>query len=234
MLQTSQQVRDRTRLVVDTLRRLREVLLQKTGNANGAFFLKHPDESATVAQVMGGDEHGRGARLRQQLAAYAAYIRPLVGSAPAGSQPTDQWAATATSLSMPAAIALARLSRLESEVLSYQAAALNALSGRVLAGKLATRLVPMASAESNVVAYGSTYKARIGLISVLSNPTITMTVDGRPVPVTPEGYAEVQFVVHARKSRGALQPAYWTGTITVKNSGRDSTFQLRVPYRIGR
>ncbi|WP_227607645.1 hypothetical protein [Hymenobacter translucens] len=233
VLQTSQQVRDRTRVVVDTLRMLREVLLQKTGNANGAPFLTHPNESATVAQVMGGsDQPGRAARLQQQLMAYATYIRPLVGSGPAAGQPADKWAATTSFGSTPVAIALARLTQLENELLSYHAAALNTLSGRVVASNLTTRMVPMAAAESNVVAYGSTYKARLGLVSVLSNPTMTMTANGRPVPVTPEGYGEVQFVVPAQKGRGAVQPAYWTGTITVKISGRDSTFQVKVPYRI--
>ena len=89
----------------------------------------------------------------------------------------------------------------------------------------------MATAVSNVVAPGGSYRAQFGLVSYFSAQELTMRMNcnGQPVPTNAQGVGLVSFRAPARPG-----PAQWTGTIRLQSNGRDTTFKVTVPYRVAR
>jgi len=94
-----------------------------------------------------------------------------------------------------------------------------------------TRLVATASAESNVVAPGATYRAELGLVSYYPADKLKMhmTCNGQPVPIGSDGIGQASFRAPTRPG-----PATWTGAIRLNQNGRDTTFKVTVPYRVAR
>ncbi|MBF9140221.1 hypothetical protein [Hymenobacter properus] len=132
---------------------------------------------------------------------------------------------------LPLGAALASLSQLESEVRTTELNTLQHLSKKVGATTLRRHLAAFSTAASSTVAPGSIYQAELFLGSVLDlrfTPA-QMRCNGRPVPVDSNHVGQVRFMAPRR-----LGPAVWTGTIRFKANGRDTTFQVRVPYRVVR
>ena len=163
--------------------------------------------------------------LQQQVTALADTLRHLE---PAGTPPLTAPALGSDPL---AAEALADLSQLESNLLDHQAQVLKHLVGLVSNPMpVANKLLAAATAESNVVAPGDTYRAELFLVSHFGNDLrMQMACNGQPVAVGPDGVGLVRFRAPTRPG-----PASWTGSIRINQNGRDTTFVVRVPYRVVR
>ncbi|GAB3584041.1 hypothetical protein [Hymenobacter daeguensis] len=207
--------------LVRTLRTRREELLRASGNPLGSngLPLPHPEATEAVATQL-----APGAvayqNLTCQLADYAQAGRQLSPNA------TGQLAAPSFS-NMPVVAALAHLTRLESDVRAIEFGTLRQLSPRLGARKLNGRIMAVATAEANAVAPGTTYRAKLYVVKVLQGMRASMTCNGQFVRVGPDGQGLVRFVAPNHPG-----PAAWHGTIHFNNNGRDTTFQVRVPYRV--
>nr|GFC11915.1 hypothetical protein [Tanacetum cinerariifolium] len=157
--------------------------------------------------------------LERQLATYADTLR-LFGLLNAKQNPL---LVPTLKENTPVTEALADLARLESEVLAQQALALQRLSANVGAPRWLAHPLAIATAESNIVAPGDTYRAQLGLIGYFSAHELRMqmTCNGRPVLTSPNGTGLISFRAPTRPG-----PATWTGTIRISSNNRDSTFRV--------
>ena len=215
VLRRAEEVLRKTKQLTDTLRAAGNRLRLSTGNAVAPLPLRRP-------QALAGAAHQA---IRQHV---AACLDTLYRLAPTT---TARLAGPVFTEDTPVVEALADLSQLESRALAYQIQALNRLAGMVSNTTLNPHLQVAATAESNTVAPGGTYRARL-LVLVSLTPAqapLSMTCNGRPIPVGPAGTGVVRFRAPTHPG-----PATWTGTIRLNQNGRDSTFQVTVPYRVAR
>ena len=205
-----------------TLHGLADELRRPIGS-QGASTLARLGKTVDTAKLPGLTSAGHQG-LQQQLTYYRSALQAL--------NPATKAALTEPQLAgLPVVVALASISRLESEVRAAELNTLEYLTPKVGAKVLRSHLVALYSAESNAVAPGSTYRAQLFLGSVLELRYVPMTMrcNGQPVFVDSSSVGQVRF-------RAPLKPgpAIWTGTIRFNASGRDTTFQVRVPYRVAR
>ncbi|GAA4023585.1 hypothetical protein GCM10022409_04310 [Hymenobacter glaciei] len=130
---------------------------------------------------------------------------------------------------LPPAVALARLTLLESEVRTTEIAALQQLTPKLGFRRLSGHLEAVATAEATAVAPGTIYRAKLYLAKPLDGLSVSMTCNGHPVPVAPNGQGLVRFKAPQRPGR-----ASWVGIVHIQQYGRDSTFEVHVPYRVVR
>jgi hypothetical protein len=224
LLAAAQRLNGRADSLTQTLRGLAEELHRLAGRSNTP--VPTPAQLANtnaVAQLLLSDGSAyRG--LHRRLKEYRAAVQAL-NPASTGSLPEPSFAG------LPLAAALADLSQLESEVRTMELNTLHYLSQKVGAKTLRRRLAAFSTAASGTVAPGSIYQAQLFLGSILDLrfTPMQMGCNGRPVPVDSNHVGQVRFV--APRLPG---PAAWTGTIRLKANSRDTTFQVRVPYRVVR
>jgi hypothetical protein len=209
------------RTILDSLESVRNRLLRATGNSAGAPSLRHPNETASVAQLLDKDARTRQA-LQQQL---ATCVDTLIKLGPASPTPVLMPAFDGLTLVQ----ALAVITELESTVLSREGQVLRHLAKHVGVRTMPTYLVAAATAETNTVTPGDTYRARLQLLKSVVPANMKMYYNGRPLQIEPNGLAKVRF-----RAPQQLGPAAWNATIRINQNGRDSTFTLRVPYQVAR
>jgi len=229
-VKTLQQAQEVARLAHElqvTTEALREQLLQQTNNAH-LEYLRHPTAGVNVLALHSNHEP----TLSAQFDAYSTYVRGLY---PPDSLTHSAHRAALPSLGhyfspdMSVGLALAALSQLNSDVLDAEAGALRLLKQTLGLRSIPRSLAAVATAESNVVAPGATYKARLSVINILNGQGTGMSCDGKPVHVAKNGVGVVSF-------RAPMQPgaAAWQGTVKLMFGGRDTTFRVRVPYQVVR
>ncbi|RTQ52520.1 hypothetical protein EJV47_05775 [Hymenobacter gummosus] len=222
VLRRAEAVHDSTRQLVDYLRGLRDRLLRQTDNEH---YFRQLGGRREVAALLGGP--GTAAdTLHRQLRAYTRYLRQVAPAADSAALPPADFAEASV------AGALATLASQETRLLLREAAGLAALQRRVTVNTLDHSYRVLATAEDNVVAPGTTYRANLLLAAALHRPTsFAMTANGQPVAPGPDGFGQVEFAVPSLRG-AARRQARWTATITVRQYGRDSTFRVQVPYTI--
>ena len=203
----------------DTLRSYQQQMRRAAGSAAALAPLRQPEATASVARLLGSGTRGQRA-LRQQLAAYTDSLRQLAAAvaAPPAAPAFDD---------LPAVEALAALARLEAQVRASEARTLQHLARPLGAARLPTRLVAVATAERGTVAPGDTYRARLVVVKSLATVATRMYCNGQPVPVGPDGVGLVRFRAPTKTG-----PASWAAAIRLNQNGRDTTFAVRVPYRV--
>jgi hypothetical protein len=139
----------------------------------------------------------------------------------------------------PPAEALAALAQLEAAILGDEAAALLAqdvqLSCRNVAyGEVGARAVP----DSTAVVAGQEYRARLSLFAIPKPAGLTMSANGQPIAVMPDGVGRVRFIADPRLLGNKQEvTAHWDGLIRIKNAytqSGDTAYKVRVPYLIVR
>jgi hypothetical protein len=214
----------RVAALADSLQVQAELLRRRTGNALTSPNLRVLDSQPfrAVYKV----PVARWLALRQQLAACAQALRQAVPGpalAPLATLPAPAEATTIVE-------ALADLARAEYQLKAYENRVLQHIAQSLARKSWLAVPVALATAESNVVAPGSTYRAQLLVAAhFASNQRMRMTCDGRPIPVDSTGIGQVRFQAPLRPG-----PAAWTGTIRVSIAGRDTAFAVRVPYRVAR
>ena len=248
VLKKSQEIRDETKKVIDYLNEVRDNLYKATENTKGGNDYKNMSAEDKVAITMlGGKQNGLAYPMQKRLNDYSEYIKQFVPDAqplaldakndtriaPSSEQKHKNFAELNFE-NTPVVAALAVLSQKETEVLKYQADALQKQAEKVGAKTIVfDKLGAFASAESNTVAAGTKYKADLFLTASASNLKPSMTYNGSSLAVGPDGHGKVEFTARPGNfDQAGNAKASWTGTIRLNQAGRDTTFKVLVPYTI--
>ena len=248
VLKQSEDVRARTKEVVAYLAGVREQLLTKTENKGKNEFKNMSAEDKVAELMLGANQDGVGYKMKGELNKYSDYIKGIVPSVSplaldASQDPMvvdkEQKSKNFAQLNFentPVVAALAVLSQKEAEVLKYESDALSALSQKV-GGEIIVfdKIGAFASAESNTVAAGTKYKAELFLTASATGLNPSMTLNGSPLSVGPDGKGKVEFTARPGAfDKDGNAKATWTGTIRFKQNGRDTTFKVSVPYTVSK
>lgn len=214
----------RVAALADSLHAQAALLRRRTGNAAAPANLRVPGSQPfrEVYKI----PLARYQALRRQLATCADTLRHYDPAPASGAAPTLPAPVQATTV----VEALADLAQAESLVLTHESRALHHLVQALASQQWLTRPIALVAADQSTVAPGDTYRAHLLITSYLfSQPRMSMARDGHPVPIDANGIGQVRFRAPLRPG-----PASWTGTIRVGTTGRDTTFVVRVPYRVAR
>ena len=250
VLKQSEEIRDRTKKMVAYLNDIRDKLVVATENTKGGNAYKNMDANDKVANAMlGQSRNGMAYPLKDELNKYSSYIKGFVPTAgPLALDAKDDPIAAADPAQRtkdfaelnfektPVVAAMAVLSQKEAEVLKYEADALAAQSAKV-GGNIIVfdKVGAFASAESNTVAAGTKYKAELFLTASASNLKPTMTLNGSPLAVGPDGHGKIEFTAQPGGFDAAGNAKKnWTGSIRFKQNGRDTIFKVNVPYTVSK
>jgi gliding motility-associated protein GldM len=254
----SEDVRAKTKAMIAYLRDVRDKLVVATKNPKGATEYKDINADGEVANTMigGTRKNGLGYPLKAELNKYSDYIRQYVPNVTplaldgkedkrivnAKDQHTKEQKgkdfAELNFESTPLVAALATLSEKETEVLKYEAEALQTLAAKVGATTVKfDKIAAFASAESNTVAAGTKYKAELFLTASATglNPRMTLNGGNLAVQKAPDGrdFGKVEFTARPGAfDKDGNAKASWSGTIRFNQGGRDTTFTVKVPYTI--
>jgi gliding motility-associated protein GldM len=248
VLKQSEEIREKTKEVVAYIDQVRDKLLAATENAKGAGQYGNMEATDKVAVTMlGGNKNGLAYPLKDKLNAYSDYIKqyvpdaaPLALDAKTDPKVTDKEQkeknfAEFNFENTPVVAALAVLSQKETEVLKYQADALQKQAEKVGAKTIVfDKLGAFASAESNTVAAGTKYKAELFLTAAASGLKQNMTYNGSPLAVDSKtNHGLIEFTARPGNfDQAGNAKANWTGSIRINQNGRDTTFKVTVPYTV--
>ncbi|WMJ72500.1 gliding motility protein GldM [Cytophagaceae bacterium ABcell3] len=252
VVEKAEEVRDRTTELVNYMNDLRNMLIEKTGGYNDDSTYAGAKEEDKVMEIMLGPEgkkSGDAYELQKRLNAFSDYLNEVGVKAPKlamdgkedplfkndKSQRTKDFAQI-NFAQTPMVAALAMIAQKQSEVLKYENEALTMLASEVGAHKVNfDQVVAMVRPRSNVVAAGTKYEAELFIAASSSSITPTMKYEGKEIPVV-DGKGQVSFVAKpaGKYDKEGNAKATWTGSITIKNKGRDTTFTVTEEYTIAK
>jgi gliding motility-associated protein GldM len=248
VLKQSEEIRSKTKEVVAYLASVREKLITATENDKGKNEYKNMSAEDKVAITMlGGTRNGLAYPMQKTLNDYSSYIgqfvpgtTPLALDAKTDPRVTDPEQKNKNFAELnfentPLVAALAVLSQKETEVLKYEADALQKQAEKVGAKTIVfDKLGAFASAESNTVAAGTKYKAELFLTAAASGLKQNMTYNGSALAVDPKtNHGKIEFTARPGNfDASGNAKANWTGSIRINQNGRDTTFKVTVPYTI--
>lgn len=214
--------------------------------------VKNPKEETKVGFIMiGPNKDGEAYKLKKKLDKYVGWLStefkdlelPKFDKIAEGNANNPLFAdhpiqkskdfAEANFEHTPVVAGLAVLTQKQSVILRYQAEVLKKLGAGDISNTLKFDKVEAGvSVEANTVAPGDEYKAELFISASASKANPRMTLNGSPIPVK-DGKGEVSFKV---RDPGAYKDGRakgkWSGSITFKSRGRDTTFQVEKEYTI--
>lgn len=132
----------------------------------------------------------------------------------------------------PMVAALAVLSQMENDVVKVESKAIDAMRGRIGEFQIKfDKVQAMASAESNTVAAGTKYKAKMFISATSTSLTPKMSSTSGGVRVDGEGVGTLEFTASGGTVEGAKKT--WQGSITIRNAaGEDTTLTVKQEYTV--
>ena len=133
----------------------------------------------------------------------------------------------------PMVAALAVLSQLENDVVKVETKGIDAMRNRIGEFQIKfDKVQAMASAESNTVAAGTKYKAKMFISATSTSLAPKMSASGAgAVRVDGEGVGTVEFTASGGTVEGAKKT--WQGSITIRNAaGEDTTLVVKQEYTV--
>ncbi|WP_161889383.1 type IX secretion system motor protein PorM/GldM [Pontibacter russatus] len=252
VLADAQKVREQTAQMVDYIIGIRETLIERTGGKNPEGGYANLEGNDIVANTMIGaanKNNGLAYELKDKLNEYAKFLKQynpnmpdklaLEGSEdPVASQDPAQKNKDFAELNFeetPMVAALAVLSQKESEILKYEADALQKLAAKVGADIIKfEKIFAMARAESKTVAAGTKYKADMFIAASSDNIVPKMTFQGKPVKVE-NGVGQIEFVASASNyDADGNSKQTWKGMITINQNGEEKTFPVTEDYVVAK
>ncbi|MCJ8166142.1 gliding motility protein GldM [Pontibacter sp. E15-1] len=252
VLKNAQTVREQTADLVSYIQGLRKELIEKSGGMTEEGGYAQPEGNDIVANTMIGasnKRNGAGYVLKGKLNEYAKFLKQynpntpeklaLDGSEdPVASKDKSQKNKDFAELNFeetPMVAALAVLSQKESEILKYEADALQKLAASVGADIIKfEKIFAMARAESKTVAAGTKYKADMFIAASSDNIVPKMSFQGKPVKVS-NGMGQVEFVAAASNyDADGNSKQTWKGQVTINQNGRDTTFTVTEDYVVAK
>ncbi len=231
---------------------LRKEIVEATGgyenpNDQNSMY-KGAKEENLIEELMIGKK--RGLELKKEINQFCSDLRNITRKRdyvdialdakddPRISSSSDQKAKDFSELNFaqtPMVAAMAVLSNMESEVLKYEAAALNDLSSAVDASRFKfDQIEATYRAESNTVVAGTKYRAEVflGASSSTLNPIIT--ANGQMLKVDKMGKGIVEMTAQGGGYIDGIAKRKWQGKITIKQNGKDTTFIINGEYKVAK
>lgn len=191
VLTQSQEIIDRCDSLTRWLQQAQQ-MLRVEANEPRSGALHHPG-AATILTP------SRAARLAQALNGYSDFIRTYVPGTPALAPKAAARSGTTWLYpdGAPLAAALVSLTRLQAETRRLATEALQRQAEKVGSGccMCFNKIGAVAVAASNTVAPGALYEAKLFMAQSATGLRPTMSVDGRPVAVGPDGQGVIEFRV---------------------------------------
>jgi hypothetical protein len=193
----------------------------------------------TLDQLRRSWQAGQRTELRQlptQLSQYALFISKFLANEPTHSASTTGWLSGFDSAPAPTPVAVAVLTRLETQVRQLEARALQTQAEKVGSrccfcfDKIGAAAIPLAK----TVAPGAVYQAQLVLLQAASTRRMHFSANGQEIPIDPAtGQALVHFAVPAaRPGQPDTVRAEWHGRAQLPWAAGDTTLEITVPYFI--
>ncbi len=244
VLNEAQEVRTKTDGIISYMNSLKSEIVEYTGGIDEEERLVGAKDMDKIATYM--IKQKRSDSLRTRLDAYTQWLTKVTGTEfpsvaldgkedPYWSKIPNQREKNFGELmfeSVPTAAGLAAISQLENVLLDYESLALGELAKKVGAKDIAfDKIVPMVLPESQLVAAGARYKAKMFISASASGITPTMKLNGSSIPVDSEGFGSVDFPVKADKyDANGQQKKTFTAEIKIG----DQTFTEQIAYTVAR
>ncbi len=244
VLAMAREVRKKTDEIINYMDALKDSIVIYTGGMDEDSSLVGAKDMDKMATYMINQK--RGFELQKRLNDYSSWISQVAGKQfqplaldgkedPYWSKFPNQRDKNFPQLMfemVPTAAGLASISQLEGQLLDYEEETLGILSRRVGAKDIAfDKIVPMVLPESQVVAAGAKYTAKMFIAASASGITPTMKLNGSPIPVDAEGFGKVEFTAKADKYDANGQQKK---TFTAEISIGDQTFKEQITYIVAR
>lgn len=257
VLNQAANVRKEAEEVKTYIDKLRADIIAQTGGLEtpedpGSMYKGAKEETAIEIMMVGGNKNGKGYQLKKEINQFVDDLNKVMGDKkkfdyiakdakddpriPKKSEQKSKDFAELNFAQTPMVAAMATLSNLESEVLKHESDALALLSAEVGATELKfDNVFAMYRAESRVVAAGTKYTAELFMAASSSTLKPTITVDGRSIQVDPQGRGKLEFTATAGAydAEGNAKKS-WNGKITIKNKGKDTTFDVKGEYVVAK
>jgi gliding motility-associated protein GldM len=243
VLKKAEAVRSKTDAIISYMNELKDEIIKNSGGMeNGKLKDSRNMEKIAIYMIT----QKRGDSLKVKLNNYTEWLSKEVGTDfpslaldgredPYWSNFPNQRKKTFSELmfeSVPTAGGLASMSQLEGRIMDYEEEALTMLGKRVGAKDLSfEKIVPMVLPESQLVAAGAKYKAKMFISAKPTGDTPTMKMNGSSIPVDGEGFGTVEFTAKADKyDANGQQKKFFDAEITIA----DQTFNQRIEYIVAR
>ena len=246
VLKQAEEVRKRTDAIVSYMNRLKSEIVDYSGGTEEDGRLVGAKDMDKIATYM--IRQKRGDTLSSKLDAYTSWLSSTTGTEfpsvalngkedPFWSKFPNQRSKSFPQLmfeSVPTAGGLASMSQLEGRILDYEAVALSALSKKVGAKDISfDNIVPMVLPESQLVAAGAKYKAKMFISASASGITPSMKFNGSSIPVDSEGFGTVEFTAKADRNKYDAN-GQQRRTFTAEISIGEQTFTEQITYIVAR
>jgi gliding motility-associated protein GldM len=237
--------------------KLRADIIKETGGLENpedktSMYKGAKEETAIEIMMVGGNKNGKGYALQKEINAFVDDLNKAMNGKkkfeiiaknakeddriPKSSEQKSKDFAELNFAQTPMVAAMATLSNLEAEVLKHESDALGYLSQEVGASELKfDNVFAMYRADSRVVAAGTKYTAELFMAASSSSLKPTIQVDNRTLPVDASGRGKLEFTATggAYDNEGNAKKT-WTGKITIKNKGKDTTFTVKGEYVVAK
>lgn len=252
VLEKAELVKQKSDAIRQHLEGLREELITSSGGFEnpqdkGSMYKGAKDENPVEELMLG---HKKASELQAKINGYCADLRSITGltfpdialdakNDPRIGQTSEQKNKSFGELyfaQTPMVAAMAVLSNMESEVLKSEAKALEALSGNLNEGVITFDLVKgMFRAPTNTVVAGRKYTAEVFLGASSTALIPKIEIDGQPIQVDANGVGQLELTAKGGgyNALGFAQRK-WSGKITVKQKGRDTTFWVEGAYQVAK
>ena len=248
VLATAQEVREATKNVLESMRSLKNDLVEVTGGLDEDGTPKNISDEEGPANLMINKKKGED--LQKMLNEYAAFVEQKTGieTAPIALDAKDNPVfandpnqknknfAELNFGNTPLVAGLATITQFETEVLMRESAALEKLARDVGAQDVKfDKIVPMVRPESKIVAAGTKYKADMFISASSSAITPDMYVDGKKVPVK-DGMGQVEFLASAGdfNAEGIARKTYKAAITVSLPGGKDTTYTETQEYFVAK
>jgi gliding motility-associated protein GldM len=244
VLTKAQEVRQKTDGIISYMNKLKSDIVETSGgyDENGNLVGAKNMEKIAIYMI----QQKRGDTLKTKLNEYTTWLSNAAGQEfasvaldgkedPFWSTMPNQRKKNFKELmfeSVPTAGGLASMSQLEGRLLDYEEIALSVLSKSVGAKDLSfDKIVPMVLPESQLVAAGAKYKAKMFISASATGITPTMKMNGSSIPVDSEGFGKVEFTARATKyDKNGRQKQSFSAEIKIG----DQTFKEQITYIVAR
>lgn len=244
VLNQAQEVREKTDGIISYMTQLKSEIVEFSGGKDEDDKLVGAKNMEKIAIYM--IRQKRADTLKNKLNAYTSWLSEATGKDyssvaldgkedPFWSKMPNQRKKNFAELmfeSVPTAGGLASMSQLEGRLLDYEADALSVLSKKVGAKDISfDNIVPMVLPESQLVAAGAKYKAKMFISASASGINPTMKLNGSSIPVDSEGFGTVEFTAKAEKyDKNGQQKRSFTAEISIG----EQTFTEQISYIVAR
>jgi len=251
-IKRAEELKQNTAKVFGEIEKIKKELFKEVGGGpdehTGA--VKNPKEESGVEVIMiGASKNGKAYDLKKKLDDYVSYLNKQFfedkalgfdkkfdglarGNEDIQMYKHDQMQrskdfANANFGQTPVVAALAILTQRQSEIIRYEQEVLKKLGAGDLSREVKfDKIIAMASADANVVAAGQEYSAQLFVTATSSKAGTRMTYNGSGIKVSADGVGEVKFTANS------VGKSSWTGTVTIKNRNKDTTFTIKKEYEV--